>query len=76
MTWDFVTSTNVLSLSLFAPTVHGFETEEQFEDFVRKDPQSRKVLAAVVFEHSFTHDDEPLPQQVGLIVYSYGLYCT
>uniref|UniRef100_A0A673XDS3 ATP binding cassette subfamily A member 3 n=1 Tax=Salmo trutta TaxID=8032 RepID=A0A673XDS3_SALTR len=37
---------------------------EQFEDFVRKDPQSRKVLAAVVFEHSFTHDDEPLPQQV------------
>uniref|UniRef100_A0A8C7LC43 ATP binding cassette subfamily A member 3 n=1 Tax=Oncorhynchus kisutch TaxID=8019 RepID=A0A8C7LC43_ONCKI len=38
--------------------------KEQFEDFVRKDPQSRKVLAAVVFEHSFTHDDEPLPQQV------------
>uniref|UniRef100_A0A8C7LDM1 ATP binding cassette subfamily A member 3 n=1 Tax=Oncorhynchus kisutch TaxID=8019 RepID=A0A8C7LDM1_ONCKI len=39
-------------------------SSEQFEDFVRKDPQSRKVLAAVVFEHSFTHDDEPLPQQV------------
>uniref|UniRef100_A0AAZ3PIM6 ABC transporter domain-containing protein n=1 Tax=Oncorhynchus tshawytscha TaxID=74940 RepID=A0AAZ3PIM6_ONCTS len=52
------------SLAPVISSVHGFETEEQFEDFVRKDPQSRKVLAAVVFEHSFTHDDEPLPQQV------------
>uniref|UniRef100_A0A674DGC7 ATP binding cassette subfamily A member 3 n=1 Tax=Salmo trutta TaxID=8032 RepID=A0A674DGC7_SALTR len=52
------------SLDPVISSVHGFETEEQFEDFVRKDPQSRKVLAAVVFEHSFTHDDEPLPQQV------------
>uniref|UniRef100_A0A673X6Y7 ATP binding cassette subfamily A member 3 n=1 Tax=Salmo trutta TaxID=8032 RepID=A0A673X6Y7_SALTR len=53
-----------LMLIALAYVLHGFETEEQFEDFVRKDPQSRKVLAAVVFEHSFTHDDEPLPQQV------------
>uniref|UniRef100_A0A4W5MXT9 ATP binding cassette subfamily A member 3 n=1 Tax=Hucho hucho TaxID=62062 RepID=A0A4W5MXT9_9TELE len=52
------------SLGPAISSVHGFETEEQFEDFVRKDPLSRKVLAAVVFEHSFTHDDEPLPQQV------------
>uniref|UniRef100_A0A667ZNY8 ATP binding cassette subfamily A member 3 n=1 Tax=Myripristis murdjan TaxID=586833 RepID=A0A667ZNY8_9TELE len=44
--------------------VRGFETEEQFEDYVRNDPLSGKVLAAVVFEHRFTHDDEPLPQQV------------
>uniref|UniRef100_A0A3P9B9A1 ATP binding cassette subfamily A member 3 n=1 Tax=Maylandia zebra TaxID=106582 RepID=A0A3P9B9A1_9CICH len=44
--------------------MRGFETEEQFENFVRNDPQSRNVLAAVVFEHHFTHDDEPLPQQV------------
>uniref|UniRef100_A0A668AI68 ATP binding cassette subfamily A member 3 n=1 Tax=Myripristis murdjan TaxID=586833 RepID=A0A668AI68_9TELE len=44
--------------------MRGFETEEQFEDYVRNDPLSGKVLAAVVFEHRFTHDDEPLPQQV------------
>uniref|UniRef100_A0AAX7TTQ3 ABC transporter domain-containing protein n=1 Tax=Astatotilapia calliptera TaxID=8154 RepID=A0AAX7TTQ3_ASTCA len=50
---------------VFVPVpVRGFETEEQFENFVRNDPQSRNVLAAVVFEHHFTHDDEPLPQQV------------
>ncbi|KAM3864274.1 phospholipid-transporting ATPase ABCA3 [Diretmus argenteus] len=45
-------------------SVRGFETEELFEDFVKNDPLSGKVLAAVVFEHPFTHDDEPLPQQV------------
>lgn len=43
--------------------MRGFETEEQFEDFVKTDPESGKILAAVVFEHSFTHDDEPLPLQ-------------
>ncbi|XP_067087403.1 phospholipid-transporting ATPase ABCA3 isoform X2 [Osmerus mordax] len=45
-------------------SVRGFETEEQFEEFVRNDPLAGKVLAAVVFEHPFTHDDEPLPLQV------------
>ncbi|XP_056143491.1 phospholipid-transporting ATPase ABCA3 isoform X2 [Lampris incognitus] len=52
-----------LGLSAIA-SVRGFETEKQFEDYVRNDPLSGKVLAAVVFEHLFTHDDEPLPQQV------------
>lgn len=50
---------------VFVPVlVHGFETEEHLENFVRNNPQSENVLAAVVFEHQFTHDDEPLPQQV------------
>uniref|UniRef100_A0A671YLE7 ATP binding cassette subfamily A member 3 n=1 Tax=Sparus aurata TaxID=8175 RepID=A0A671YLE7_SPAAU len=44
--------------------MRGFESEEHFEDFVRNDPASGKVLAAVVFEHPFTHDDEPLPIKV------------
>uniref|UniRef100_A0A672ZSW2 ABC transporter domain-containing protein n=1 Tax=Sphaeramia orbicularis TaxID=375764 RepID=A0A672ZSW2_9TELE len=44
--------------------VRGFETEEQFEDFVRNDPMSSRLLAAVVFEHPLLHDDEPLPLQV------------
>uniref|UniRef100_A0A8C9ZQ24 ATP binding cassette subfamily A member 3 n=1 Tax=Sander lucioperca TaxID=283035 RepID=A0A8C9ZQ24_SANLU len=39
-------------------------SEEQFEDYVRNDPLSGKLLAAVVFEHPFTHDDEPLPLKV------------
>uniref|UniRef100_A0A673N691 ATP-binding cassette sub-family A member 3-like n=1 Tax=Sinocyclocheilus rhinocerous TaxID=307959 RepID=A0A673N691_9TELE len=33
-------------------------------EFVKTDPQSGKILAAIVFEHQFTHDDEPLPLQV------------
>uniref|UniRef100_A0A8C4H0N4 ABC transporter domain-containing protein n=1 Tax=Dicentrarchus labrax TaxID=13489 RepID=A0A8C4H0N4_DICLA len=44
--------------------MRGFETEEHFEDYVRNDPLSGKLLAAVVFEHPFTHDDEPLPTKV------------
>uniref|UniRef100_A0A3Q3IRY8 ABC transporter domain-containing protein n=1 Tax=Monopterus albus TaxID=43700 RepID=A0A3Q3IRY8_MONAL len=44
--------------------MRGFETEEQFEDYVRNDPLSGKLLAAVVFEHPFSRDDEPLPQKV------------
>lgn len=44
--------------------VRGFETEEHFEDYVRNDPLSGKLLAAVVFDHPFTHDDEPLPIKV------------
>uniref|UniRef100_A0A8C1MLM0 ATP binding cassette subfamily A member 3 n=1 Tax=Cyprinus carpio TaxID=7962 RepID=A0A8C1MLM0_CYPCA len=44
--------------------MRGFETEEQLEEFVKTDPESGKILAAIVFEHQFTHDDEPLPLQV------------
>uniref|UniRef100_A0A8C2JVR5 ATP-binding cassette, sub-family A (ABC1), member 3b n=1 Tax=Cyprinus carpio TaxID=7962 RepID=A0A8C2JVR5_CYPCA len=44
--------------------LRGFETEEQLEEFVKTDPKSGKILAAIVFEHQFTHDDEPLPLQV------------
>ncbi|KAJ8346039.1 hypothetical protein SKAU_G00302320 [Synaphobranchus kaupii] len=45
-------------------SVRGFETEQKFEKFVRTDTQSGNVLAAVVFEHAFARDDEPLPLQV------------
>ncbi|XP_072225725.1 phospholipid-transporting ATPase ABCA3 [Leuresthes tenuis] len=50
--------------SLSLSSARGFETEEQFETYVRNDPLSGKLLAAVVFDHPFTHDDEPLPLQV------------
>ncbi|TSK87603.1 ATP-binding cassette sub-family A member 3 [Bagarius yarrelli] len=48
----------------FISAVRGFETEHQFEEFVKTDPESAKILAAVVFKHTFTQDDEPLPLQV------------
>uniref|UniRef100_A0A8C2IMX7 ATP binding cassette subfamily A member 3 n=1 Tax=Cyprinus carpio TaxID=7962 RepID=A0A8C2IMX7_CYPCA len=41
-----------------------FSSEKKFEEFVKTDPESGKILAAIVFEHQFTHDDEPLPLQV------------
>uniref|UniRef100_A0A3Q3GMJ2 ATP-binding cassette, sub-family A (ABC1), member 3b n=1 Tax=Labrus bergylta TaxID=56723 RepID=A0A3Q3GMJ2_9LABR len=58
-------SSAVRQVAEYVRGMRGFETEEQFEDFVRKDPLSGKILAAVVFEHPFTHDDEPLPIKVG-----------
>lgn len=45
-------------------SVRGFETESQFEEFVRNDPQSHLILAAIVFQHPFLHHDEPLPLKV------------
>ncbi|TRY96423.1 hypothetical protein DNTS_021457 [Danionella cerebrum] len=54
------------SLGWCIRSVRGFETEEQFEEFVSHDPQSGKILAAIVFEHPFSHNDEPLPLQVKL----------
>ncbi|KAM9392247.1 phospholipid-transporting ATPase ABCA3 [Pholidichthys leucotaenia] len=42
----------------------GFDTEEEFENYVRNNPSSSEVLAAVVFDHPVTNNDEPLPLQV------------
>ncbi|XP_066546484.1 phospholipid-transporting ATPase ABCA3 [Amia ocellicauda] len=44
--------------------VRGFGTEQEFEHYVKTDPRSGKILAALVFDHVFTSDDEPLPLQV------------
>ncbi|MBN3275901.1 ABCA3 protein, partial [Polyodon spathula] len=41
-----------------------FDTEPEFENSIREDPESGNILAAVVFEHPFSHRDEPLPLQV------------
>uniref|UniRef100_A0A8C5CAY6 ABC transporter domain-containing protein n=1 Tax=Gadus morhua TaxID=8049 RepID=A0A8C5CAY6_GADMO len=43
---------------------HSLGPRDLLEDYVKKDPLSGKLLAAVVFEHPFSHDEEPLPQQV------------
>ncbi|XP_034394624.1 ATP-binding cassette sub-family A member 3 isoform X2 [Cyclopterus lumpus] len=50
--------------SLNISSVFRFETEEKFEDYVRNNSSSGSILAAVVFEHPFTHEDEPLPLKV------------
>ncbi|XP_061740845.1 phospholipid-transporting ATPase ABCA3 [Nerophis ophidion] len=50
--------------NLVLASVHGFETEKHFEDYVRTNPLSGKFLAAVVFEKPCCHNDEPLPLQV------------
>lgn len=47
-------------------TVHGFSSEKDFEDYIRYDNHSSNVLAAVVFEHSFNHSQDPLPLVVRL----------
>lgn len=61
---EYLISTHHFLSVCFILPVKGFDTEEQFERFVQTDPYSEKVLAAVVFEHPFTHDDEPLPLKV------------
>lgn len=65
-------SLTVRSFVVVFVLVRGFETEEQFEKHVRTDPQSHQILAAVIFEHPFTHDDEPLPLQVKGITHTHA----
>lgn len=74
---SYKTATSEMNLShkchvlpVLFPSVRGFDTERHFEDFVRHDPLSGKVLAAVVFEHQFSHDDEPLPLKVKCCQYT------
>ncbi|XP_062036152.1 phospholipid-transporting ATPase ABCA3 isoform X2 [Lepus europaeus] len=44
--------------------VRGFPSEKHFEDYIRYDNRSSNVLAAVVFEHEFSHSTDPLPLAV------------
>ncbi|XP_043567483.1 phospholipid-transporting ATPase ABCA3 isoform X1 [Chiloscyllium plagiosum] len=43
----------------------GFQTEAQFNDFIRSENKSaEKILVALVIDHDFKHQDERLPLQV------------
>ncbi|XP_012500397.1 PREDICTED: ATP-binding cassette sub-family A member 3-like [Propithecus coquereli] len=44
--------------------VVGFSTEGDFEDYVKQKNNSKKVLAAIVFNHHFKNSDDPLPLKV------------
>ncbi|XP_023369620.1 ATP-binding cassette sub-family A member 3-like [Otolemur garnettii] len=44
--------------------VLGFSTEGHFEDYVKQENNSQKVLAAIVFDHNFKNSNDPLPLKV------------
>nr|XP_031543140.1 LOW QUALITY PROTEIN: ATP-binding cassette sub-family A member 3-like [Vicugna pacos] len=44
--------------------VQGFSSESEFEEYVKYDYGSYKVLAAIVFDCDFKNSDDPLPLQV------------
>ncbi|XP_038178851.1 phospholipid-transporting ATPase ABCA3-like [Arvicola amphibius] len=48
----------------FSMKVTGFPSESDFEDYMRSAVNSRNVLAAIVFDHSFTNSDDTLPKKV------------
>nr|XP_012645578.1 ATP-binding cassette sub-family A member 3-like isoform X3 [Microcebus murinus]XP_012645580.1 ATP-binding cassette sub-family A member 3-like isoform X3 [Microcebus murinus]XP_020137274.1 ATP-binding cassette sub-family A member 3-like isoform X3 [Microcebus murinus]XP_020137277.1 ATP-binding cassette sub-family A member 3-like isoform X3 [Microcebus murinus] len=44
--------------------VRGFSSETEFENYIHYDPESQKVLAAIVFDCDFRNSSDPLPLQV------------
>ncbi|ERE78155.1 ATP-binding cassette sub-family A member 3, partial [Cricetulus griseus] len=48
----------------FHMKVIGFSSESDFEDYIRSNVNSRHVLAAIVFDHSFTDSNDPLPKKL------------
>ncbi|XP_040611318.1 ATP-binding cassette sub-family A member 3 isoform X3 [Mesocricetus auratus] len=48
----------------FHMKVTGFSSEIDFEDYIRSTVNSKHVLAAIVFDHSFTNSNDPLPKKV------------
>ncbi|KAF0882143.1 ABCA3 protein, partial [Crocuta crocuta] len=45
-------------------TVQGFSSERDFEEYVKEENNSKKVLAAIIFDHEFQNSDDPLPLKV------------
>uniref|UniRef100_A0A667IMJ0 ABC transporter domain-containing protein n=1 Tax=Lynx canadensis TaxID=61383 RepID=A0A667IMJ0_LYNCA len=45
-------------------TVQGFSSEQDFEEYVKQENNSKKVLVAIVFDHEFQNSDDPLPLKV------------
>uniref|UniRef100_A0A8D1IL13 ABC transporter domain-containing protein n=1 Tax=Sus scrofa TaxID=9823 RepID=A0A8D1IL13_PIG len=44
--------------------VQGFSSERDFENYVKKKVNSKKVMAAFVFDHEFQNSHDPLPLKV------------
>ncbi|XP_057605512.1 phospholipid-transporting ATPase ABCA3-like [Hippopotamus amphibius kiboko] len=45
-------------------TVRGFSSEEDFEMYIKHENKSAHVLAAIVFDHDFKHNNDRLPLKV------------
>ncbi|XP_058424852.1 phospholipid-transporting ATPase ABCA3-like [Diceros bicornis minor] len=44
--------------------VQGFSSERDFEDYVKQENNSKKVMVAFVFDHEFKNSHDPLPLKV------------
>ncbi|KAM9583970.1 phospholipid-transporting ATPase ABCA3-like [Trichechus inunguis] len=44
--------------------VHGFSSERDFENYIKYENNSKKMLAAIVFDHDFKNSYDPLPLKV------------
>ena len=49
---------------IFLSTVQGFSSERDFEEYVKQENNSEKVLVAIIFDHEFQNSDDPLPLKV------------
>lgn len=58
----FVWSAHSLGFSLSA--VQGFSSERDFEDYVKQENNSQRVMVAFVFDHEFRNSHDPLPLKV------------
>nr|XP_045726662.1 phospholipid-transporting ATPase ABCA3-like [Mirounga angustirostris] len=45
-------------------SVQGFSSERDFEEYVKQENNSKKVLVAIIFDHEFQNSDDPLPFKV------------
>ncbi|XP_072454006.1 phospholipid-transporting ATPase ABCA3-like isoform X2 [Notamacropus eugenii] len=55
---------NVQEILRINMKARGFSSEQAFEDYIRYHNESSNVLAAIVFDHTFSHKMEPLPLKV------------
>lgn len=44
--------------------VQGFSSEREFEDYVKREKNSKRVVVAFVFDHEFKDSHDPLPRKV------------
>ncbi|XP_035578251.1 ATP-binding cassette sub-family A member 3-like isoform X7 [Zalophus californianus] len=45
-------------------SVQGFSSERDFEEYVKQESNSKKVLVAIIFDHEFQNSNDPLPFKV------------
>ena len=51
-------------IRFFLSTVQGFSSERKFEEYVKQENNSKKVLVGIIFDHKFQNSNDPLPFKV------------